>query len=50
MQVQASKVAFNLFQKVVSKTKRNKFRVRDCSDLVWQEILDEFEIHYRTLI
>jgi hypothetical protein len=38
MQVQASKVAFNLFQKVASKTKRNKFRVRDCSDLDWQEI------------
>jgi hypothetical protein len=45
------KVALILIQKVESKTKKNKFRIEESiGSLIGTNFLNEFEIHYRTLI
>jgi hypothetical protein len=43
-------VTFILIQKVMSKPKRISSGLRDRTIHDWQELLDEFETHHRTLI
>jgi hypothetical protein len=44
----AQKVTFILIQKVVSKTKKNKFRIENRMIHDWQETSGRVETHHRT--